>query len=350
MEESGITPDAPAEGVATPSGEGPLSERLGLTGLDYEIPAKAMSWPFLLGGLTAFLMGLLFLTGFYLNQFYNPSVTGARDSVLYIVTRAPLGDWIRSLHYWSAGAVVLSITAHLVVVFARRAYRRPREVTWLAGVGMAGLLFLFLVTGTALRNDQEGFEALAHFIAGGQLTGGPGLFFTPDFTLSVPLLARIYSLHVSLLPMTLLALIGLHFWLIRHHGIDAPGEERTTFRHHAVRLTGVGLLAAAIVGIFAALAPVGLGYPAVAGFEITKPMWPVLWIYGLENLLGTWGMVLGPTLLFAFLAAVPLLDRRDASDERGAGWVVWVGWVLALIILGLWLYGLLGAVQEHIGM
>jgi quinol-cytochrome oxidoreductase complex cytochrome b subunit len=325
-----------------------IERRLGLKGLDYQIPEGAMKPGYMLGGLTAFFLILLFLTGLYLAQFYNPSPTGAHDSVLYIITRAPLGDWVRSLHSWAATGAVITITLHLALVFWRRSYRSPREATWWAGVAMAGLLFLFLVTGAALRYDQEGFEALAHFVTGGNLTPPFGTFFTENFTLSVPLLPRIFSIHTSLLPLAIIGVMGLHFWLIRQLGIDAPSENKTTFRRHAVKLTGMGLIAWAIVGVLAAFAPQDIGYAAVAGVEITKPEWPVLWIYGLENLLGAWGMILGPTIVFAFLGAVPLLDRSTSDDSGGA--VRWTGVLIGLIITGLWLYGRFGEVQQHIGM
>lgn len=240
-----------------------LQSRLGLEGLDYPIPKMANRWPYMLGGLTAVFLVILFLTGLYLGQFYNPNPAGAHDSVLYIIARAPAGDWIRSLHYWSAGAATLTVTAHLIYVFWRRSYRKPREVTWWAGVGMAGLLFLFLVTGTALRYDQEGFEALTHFVSGGEMTGALGAFFTEGFTRSTPLLARVFSLHTSLLPLALLALLGVHFWLIRRLGIHADTTETTVFRVHAVRLLGAGLLAFAVVGLLALAVPEGLGYPPV---------------------------------------------------------------------------------------
>ena len=327
-----------------------LEQRLGLGGLDYEVPTESGRLSFMLGGLTLFFLLLLVATGVYLGQFYNPSPAGAYDSVLYIIVRAPFGDWVRSLHYWASGGAVLTVLAHLVVVFRRRAYRAPREVTWWAGVGMAGLLFLLLVTGSALRYDQEGYEALAHFVAGGNLTGALGRFFTEEFTLSAPLLPRIFSLHASVLPLALFALLGLHIWLIRQLGIASNDESRSLFRSHAVRLTGLGLVAFAIVGLLAAVVPEGLGYPAVAGAEVTKPMWPVLWVYGLENLLGAWGMVLGPTVIFVFLFAVPLLDRRPYGDPGGARWVGWTGVAMGGVILGLWLYGLLGEAQQHIGM
>ena len=133
------------------------------------------------------------------------------------------------------------MTAHLVYVSSRRSYRRPREVTWWSGVAMAGLIFLLLVTGTALRYDQEGFEALAHFVAG-----------------------------------VLFGLMALHFWLIRHLGILSERGETSDFRRHAARLASLGLLAFAVVGLLAVLVPEGSGYPPVAGMEMTKPMWPVL--------------------------------------------------------------------------
>ena len=327
-----------------------LANRLGLEGLDYQVPAESRHWSFMLGGLTLFFLLLLVVTGVYLAQFYNPSPVGAYDSMLYIIARAPFGDWVRSMHYWAAGGAVLTTLLHLVVVFRRRAYRAPREITWWAGVLMAALLFLLIVTGSALRYDQEGFEALAHFVAGGNLTGAFGRFFTEDFTISAPLLPRIFSLHTSLLPLLAFGLLGLHVWLIRQLGIASVDQSRSVFRRHAIRLTGLGLLSCAAVGVLAVVVPEGLGYPAVAGAEVTKPMWPVLWVYGLENVLGAWGMVLGPAVILLFLMAVPLLDRKPAGDPRGSGWVGWTGVGLGVVTLALWLYALFGEAQQHIGM
>jgi len=337
--------------MITESSPSPTPDRLGLRALDYPIPAAANRWPYMLGGLTAALILLLFLTGLYLEQFYQPTPVGARDSVLYIITRAPLGDWIRSLHYWSAAGLAVTITAHLGYVFWRRSYRKPREVTWWAGVALAGLVFLLIVTGTALRSDEEGFEALAHFVAGGKLTSAlGGGFFTDTFTPSTTLLARIFSFHTSLLPLLMVAVIGVHFWLIKHLGIHADNSQTSSFRNHLVRLTGVALLLYAVIGLLAVFLPEGIGYPPVAGMEVTKPFWPVLWVYGLENVLGMWGMVIGPSLLGGFLLALPLLDR--GPDDRpgirsGAGWV---GLLMALLVLGFWLYGFFGKPQSHMGM
>lgn len=334
-------------GTGGAGGTGWLEERLALASLDYPIPKQANRLTYMLGGLTAFFIVVLIITGVYLAQFYDPTPAGAHDSVLYLIARAPLGDWVRSLHYWSAGAVALTVTAHLIYVFWRRSYRRPREVTWWAGVAMAGLLFLLIVTGALLRYDQEGFEALAHFVAGGEMTGALGAFFTEGFTRSTTLLSRIFSMHTNLLPILLIGLMALHFWLIRQLGIHAEPGEKSRFREHALRLGAVSSLAFALVGLLAVAWPEGLGYPPIAGVETTKPMWPVLWVYGLENLVGDWGLVLGPAVVFAFLAAVPLLDRGESGRAR---WVRWVGLLLGASVLALWLFAEFGAQQQHIGM
>lgn len=346
VEKSVRRPDGSKESGA---GSG-LGARLGLHALDYRIPDRANRWPYFLGGLTAIFLLLLVLSGLYLDQFYDPTTTGARDSVLYIISRAPLGDWIRSLHYWSAGGLTLTLVAHLAHVFWRRSYRPPRELTWWAGVGMAGLVFLLLVTGTVLRYDQEGYEALAHLVAGGELVGSLGTFFTREFTLSTSLLSRIHGFHTSLLPLALGGLAALHFWLIRHLGINAPGPGKTRFRRHARRLAGAGLLATALVGLLAVLLPEGIGYAPVEGVEVTKPFWPLLWVYGLENFMGMWGMVLGPAGLFTFLLAVPFLDRGPADGPGRHGPLGVVAAILAAALLGLWLYGAFGPTQQHIGM
>jgi len=97
-----------------------LRERLAVDkGLDYEIPRVAERLPYFLGSVTLFGIIVQVLSGFYLTQFYNADPERAHQSVLYIVTRAPLGDFIRSLHVWSANLVLLTVSLHLMWVFWR---------------------------------------------------------------------------------------------------------------------------------------------------------------------------------------------------------------------------------------
>lgn len=344
----------PASRVTAPPGSEQGStafwhDRLGLAALRYPVPAAATTLGYSLGALTFTCFLVLVVTGLWLAQFYNPSPAAAYDSVLYIVTRAPFGDIARSLHYWSAAAMVVTVVAHITWVFVRRAYLRPREITWYAGLGLAALTFLLVVTGTVLRYDQEGYEALAHFLAGAELAGPAGQLFASDFTLSAPVLARLFSLHTSLLPLGLAGLVALHFWLIRTLGLSAEGGTHVSFSDHLPKIVGAGLLLIALLAALAALAPTGLGYAPVPGYEITKPFWPLLWIYALESLFGMSALIWAPLLVFGFLALVPLLDRGNVR-RTAALTVRGTGMVLFAILLALGLWAALSPPQQHLGM
>ncbi|HLA90558.1 MAG TPA: cytochrome b N-terminal domain-containing protein [Gemmatimonadaceae bacterium] len=341
--------DRPAPTPPTPLGRA-IKERLAWDALEYRIAPVANRLPYMLGGLTFSGLVSLIITGIVLDQFYNPSPTGAHDSVLYIMTRVPLGNWVRAIHYWSATLVLVSVVLHLVYVFRRRSYQRPREVTWWAGVLLYATLFALAFTGTALRADQEGTEAVAHAVAGARLVGAFGAPFTPDFTASAPLLARLHAMHVSFLPIVLLALVGLHFFLIRFLGIHAGEATTVPFTHHLRKLTGYALLLLSCIGVLAAFFPPGIGYPGIEGAEVTKPYWPFLWIYSVENSVGLVGMVVAPLVLFGFLFVVPLLDRpRDAGSVRPR-WLIGLAVVVLLLFVGAIVHGALAPQMQHLGM
>ncbi len=327
-----------------------IRERLALHALDYPIPPSANQLRYMLGGLTFVGIIVLIITGLLLDQFYNPSPLAAHDSVLYIMTRVRLGNWIRSLHYWAATVVFITVFLHLAYVFWRRSYARPREVTWWAGVGLFGVIFGLIFTGTVLRGDQEAGEALAHAVAGARLARALGSVMRPDWAESTTLFTRMHNIHVSLLPIALLALIGLHFTLIRVLGIHAHEPKTERFSNHVRKLTGVGLLLFAALGTLAALAPPGIGHPAVEGVEVTKPFWPFLWIYSVENSAGMTGMVVAPAILFGFLAAVPLLDRRDQGHHRPPRLLLALGLVMFALYVGGIIYGVFAPMKQHMGM
>src|SRR3546814_10273531 len=82
---------------------------------------------------------------------------------------------------------------HLLRVFLTGSYKRPREANWLVGVAMFALVLGAIFTGTVLKWDQEGFEALAHNLEIGELLGGAGFWFSGEFAGGVPLLVRLRS-------------------------------------------------------------------------------------------------------------------------------------------------------------
>lgn len=235
-----------------PVQRGYAHQRLALDQLDYPIAPSANRLAYMLGGVTFFGLILLIVTGVLLDQYYNPNPVAAHDSVIYIMTKVPLGNWVRGLHYWASSIVLVSVFLHMSFVFWRRSYIKPREVTWWAGVGLFAVLFAMAFTGTVLRADQEGGEALEHAIAGSKMTGPLGAPLSPDFTQSTSLLSRLHSAHVSLLPLVLLALIALHFYLIRAIGINASEPKSSRFSDHLPKLLGYAFL---VLGLAGALAP-----------------------------------------------------------------------------------------------
>lgn len=326
-----------------------LDERLGLSGLAYPVPAYSNTLPYVLGGITLFGFIILIVTGILLAQFYHPHPADAHESVIYIITEAPFGDFIRSVHFWAANLVVITALLHLIRVFATGSFKRPREVNWLVGVALLALTLGFVFTGTVLKWDQEGVEALGHNREIGELLGSIGTWFTGEFTRSVPLLTRLYLGHVSLMPVLLVLLVIVHLYLVKQLGIsprataDAtsgpPTKEQgsSRFTVHLKRLVGYGLLLLALVGTLALLLPAPLGQAGVPGAEVTKPPWMFLPFYPFEDWLGINGLLISGVVLFLLLALVPFVDRSSWLSPRKRRWVIVAATVLliALIVLGL---------------
>jgi ubiquinol-cytochrome c reductase cytochrome b subunit len=331
----------------SPVQRGIVAERLALHALEYPIPARANRLDFMLGALTLIALTLLVVTGFVLTQYYNPAPLAAHDSIRYLITAEPLATLMRDIHIWSASAALVLIFSHLAAVFWRRGFRNPREGLWWSGVLLLALLFGLVFTGSVLRADQEAVEALAHAVVGADAAGPLGALMQYGFTPSSPLLTRMYGMHVSVLPLILVALLGIHLWLIRHLGVSATGEAKSAYTTHLRPLSGFALLLVALVAVFALAWPGSLLAPGVEGFEVTKPLWAFLWVYAAENLFGLPGLLLAPALLFGFLAVVPVTDRQDgrlAAATRIAGVVLFVLMIVSII------WAALAPVQSHLEM
>ena len=126
-----------------------LDERVGIKEIrdflaDKRVPVHSGTIWYFFGGITLFLFVIQVVTGVLLLLYYRPTTTEAFESVQFIMTRVHFGWLIRSIHSWSANLMVLSAMTHMFSVFFLRAYRRPRELTWLSGMA---LLFLTLAFG-----------------------------------------------------------------------------------------------------------------------------------------------------------------------------------------------------------
>lgn len=328
-----------------------IDERLGLEGLAYPVPAHGNSVLYTLGGITLFGILALIGTGIYLTQFYHGDPTQARQSVDYIVTTVRLGDFFRSLHFWLANLVVITLLLHVLRVFATGGYRPPRELNWIVGVGLFTITLGLVFTGTVLKWDQEGWEALQHNEEIGRLLGGVGVWFTPEFTTGSPILQRLFIAHVAILPLLLIGLVAVHFLLVKYHGISSlPGHEEqrpadatdteqavraegyVPFTNHLMHIFGWGLLLTAVASLLALVVSAPLGQVIEPGEEKTKPLWMFLPLYPFEDWFGIKALLWLPIVGFTALAAVPFIDRFRSSALRRR-WPLIVATLLVIAFL-----------------
>lgn len=341
-----------------------VDERAGLSSLAYPVPAHANALGYTLGGISFVGFLVLAATGFWLIQFYDPAPDGARASVEFIQAQAPLGALVRGVHFWVANIVVVTVFQHLARAYVTASYKRPRELNWLVGVVLFAVTLAFAFTGTVLKWDQEAWEALAHNVEVGELLGGLGVWFSPEFTSSVPILARLYAAHVSLLPLLATLAFVAHFLLVKHHGIsplpaqaDAgaapegrlpPSALTARFSAHIGRMVGYGAAVAIAAALLGALFQPELGPAPDPSMEVTKPPFYFYPLYAAENWLGIKGVLLSNVVAFGLLVVVPLLDRSPARALRRRPLMLVLGVVVLAAIVGLTALVALTPVEHHL--
>lgn len=340
-----------------------IDERLGLSGLAYPVPAHANGIGYILGGITFFGFLILAATGVLLAQYYSPNPATARDSIAYVMNTAPLGDVIRGVHFWVANVVMATVLLHMGRVFVTGAYKRPREANWLIGLGLLGVTLGLIFTGTVLKWDQEGYEALQHNIEVANLLGGLGFWFSPEFTTTLPILGRLYMAHVVILPALGTLLLIAHFLLVKRHGISplpavadaavagtgaAPEKGGSTFAAHLVRMTGFGLLILAVTALLSLVWGATLGERPNPAIEVTKPWWMFLPFYPFEDWFGLTALVWAPGILVAGLVLVPFVDRSPWRSPSRRKWIVAIFTVVAVALVLLVLYAVLTPPAAHV--
>jgi ubiquinol-cytochrome c reductase cytochrome b subunit len=247
-------------------------------------------WTFLLGEIALYSFIILLLTGTFLTFWFKPSM----QHVFYDGSYAPLkgvgmseayastleisfevrgGLLLRQIHHWAALLFTASLMIHMLRVFFTGAYRKPRELNWLIGIGLFTLALFEGLTGYSLPDD---------------LLSGAGLRITQGVLLSIPLVGtylsfflfggeypgevvipRFYSLHILLIPGILLGLITAHLmlmWVQKH--TQMPGKGRTE-----TNVVGAPLLPAFMAKSGAFLLFTAAVVTGLATFTQINPIW-----------------------------------------------------------------------------
>jgi quinol-cytochrome oxidoreductase complex cytochrome b subunit len=340
-----------------------LDERVDLSGVKHFVAEKSVPvhtqeiW-YYLGGMTLFLLGVQIFTGILLLLYYRPSAAEAYESVQFIVTQVRFGWLIRNIHSWSANLLIGLAFAHMFSVFFLKAYRKPRELTWITGV-----LLLFLMLGFGFSGYLLPWNELAFFatkvgtgIAGAVPFVGHFMlrFLRGGDDVTGATLSRFYGLHVAVLPAITTALVGIHLLFVQQQGMSVPIpiEERVKkgerlgqmkfFPNYVMRDVLAWYVVIAILAALAAFYPWELGKKADPFAVVPpgiRPEWYFLAMFHTLKMLpshilafeGEQLGVIGFGIAAAFLVFVPFLDRRASRGQRSPAFTIAA--VLGLVYL-----------------
>jgi quinol-cytochrome oxidoreductase complex cytochrome b subunit len=322
-----------AESTSPPSG---LS-RLVLHLHPKMVPARTLPFThtFGLGGMCVILVLLLVATGVLLLFVYEPSVSGAYESVASLRHDVPMGQFVRNAHRWSGNALLILAVLHLLRVFYTGAYRGPRAKNWIIGLVLLALVVLGNFTGYLLPWDQLAFWAVT--IATSMLEyvplAGPILqkVLRGGDEVGAPTLATFFVLHIVIVPVAILPLMAAHFWLVRKaHGVIVPrGEGEAdpglsplvpTSPNLTAREAAVALVLVAVILAFAVVVNAPLEGPANPGLSPNPAKAP--WYFmGLQELLVHFHPLVA--VLAIPLAGALLLVRLPAIDAVTATEGTW---------------------------
>jgi cytochrome b6 len=302
------------------------------------VPIHRHSIWYYFGGMTLFLFTVQALTGILLLLYYRPTPNDAFESVQYIVTQVPYGWLIRSVHSWSANLLILTVFIHMFSVYFLKAYRKPRELTWITG-----MFLLFIMMGFGFSGYLLPWNTLAFFATkvGTEMAAtvplvGPWLlkFLRGGEEVTGATLTRFFGFHVAVLPGLTTMLLALHLLLVQHLGMSVPpGVERAIeegrqparsmpFFPNFLLRDMIGWYAAlGVLGALAAIFPWELGAkadafaPAPAGI---RPEWYFLFAFQTLKLLpakilfleGEFAGLMGFTLAGIVWVLVPFLDYK----------------------------------------
>ncbi len=313
-----------------------LNHRTGLddllrTALNEPIPGGAR-FAYIFGSGLLFIFISQIITGVFLALYYVPSADHAHTTVAYITKAVTAGAFLRSLHAYGASAMVVVLFLHLSQTYIYGAYKGRREILWLSGCALFGMVLAMAFTGYLLPWDQRAYfatavgtnaaseipwigESIKRLMRGGTEMG----------TLTI---SRFFVAHVFLIPGVIFALVASHILLFRRAGAAGPVDEdpyhpkqKTELFYPRQVLMDLSLTALLIVGLglLCFFVPMQLGpsaNPADAQY-VPRPEWYYLpifqWLKYWHGATSLIGVLVIPSVLVAAILGLPFLDR---SVER----------------------------------
>jgi len=321
-----------------------IDERVEIQGLvEYMgkkyVPVNRHSIWYYFGGVSLFLFIIQVVTGILLLLYYKSGEELAFESINFIMSKVQFGWLIRSIHSWTANLFILSTMIHMFSVYFEKAYRKPREITWVTGMFMFFLALGFGFSGYLLPWNELAFFAtkVGTDIAGVvPIIGKPlMIFLRGGDEVTGATLSRFFGFHVAVLPGLFTVFLSIHLLLVQRQGMSEPldskkeTEQKTMpfFPNFILRDLALWLLVLNLLAILAVFFPWELGKKAEAFASAPagiKPEWYFLYMFQtLKYIPGKlWfldGEVLG-VLLFGIAGllwtVVPFWDRKSSRGEQ----------------------------------
>jgi ubiquinol-cytochrome c reductase cytochrome b subunit len=338
--------------------------------LTEDVPGGASYW-YVFGSATIFAMILQIVTGIFLTFYYAPSTASAWESTNYIYHNVPFGQFVISLHFWGATAMIALLFMHMLQVLLWGAYKAPREIMWVIGVLLMVITLVLGLTGYLLPWDMNAYFAsqVAINIASSVpiignatqqfLSGGAGMG-----TLTIN---RFFGLHVWLMPAALVLLVTGHLVIFRHNGSAGPPVDvdlkklpQGRFWPNQMFMDAfASFVVFAIIVVLAIFSPPELDQKADPTQKfIAYPAWYFLALYGLlrlagltpsavtpiANLLAT---VILPGGLVTLLILLPFIDRNPSRQLSRRPWILGLTALTLVFSIGLSLFSQLAIQQEQ---
>jgi len=326
------------------------------------VPVHEHSVWYYFGGVSLFLFIIQVVTGILLLFYYKGSEELAFESIQFIMSKVEFGWLIRSIHSWAANLFILAAIIHMFSVYFTKAYRKPREITWLTGMAM-----LFLGMGFGFSGYLLPWNELAFFATkvGTDIAGVVPVIGKPIMILlrggedvTGATLSRMFGFHVAIFPGLFVVFLGIHLLLVQRQGMsepigfeNSPANQKTMpfFPNFLLRDLLLWLLVLNVIAVLAVLFPWELGVkadpfaPAPSGI---KPEWYFMFMfqslkYIPAQVLFVDGEVLG-ILLFGLAGLiwtlVPFWDRKSAAGQQNR----LVNYIGLFVVLYMILFTILG--------
>jgi ubiquinol-cytochrome c reductase cytochrome b subunit len=192
---------------------------------EYYLP-KNLNFLYLFGAFALLILVSQFITGLWLTMFYTPNAQGAFASIETIMRDVNYGWLLRYMHSTGASFFFIVIYIHIFKALLYGSYQKPRELVWLLGMGLYGLLMVEAFFGYVLPWGQMsywGASVITNLFSAIPFIGDSLVtWIQGDYGVGNPTLHRFFALHIIAVPFLLLFFVYLHLVALRTVGSNNP--------------------------------------------------------------------------------------------------------------------------------